>query len=197
MFWCLCLFSHILALKWSIWWLCVVKAQLFFLFLLASGRTIYSASKHLSMAAPFNVLWAAPPGAPPVFPCVDCGLITGNFCDGAPSVGYDQCFASDRVPREYTIEAGHGGLRTPLCTYCETCFEFCRFCRGVKGCTPPARHNHWSGIPASRSRHFDADQARLATHKEFAAKKASEVDQERQEEDDRSPKSKPTTIGSS
>ena len=134
------------------------------------------------MATILEVLWAAPSGAPTAFPCVDCGLLTANFCDGGPSVGYDQCFATDRVPQKYTIGAGYGGFRTPLCTYCETCSDFCRFCRGVQGCTPPTRHDHWSGIPESRSRYFTKDQAKLATLMEFARK----ADQKRQDEDGRS-----------
>ena len=134
-------------------------------------KSVYSTLQHISMAANLEVLWAAPPGGPATFSCIECGLLTGNFCDGSPSVGYDKCFAVNRVPQEYTFEAGHGGLRTPLCTYCETRFEFCRCCRGVGGCTPPTRHNHWSGVPMSESRYFNETQAGLATLKEFEIRK--------------------------
>ena len=40
------------------------------------------------------------------FPCVDCGLLTGDFCDGSGSVGDDRCFAGDRVPEDYANGSG-------------------------------------------------------------------------------------------
>ena len=92
-----------------------------------------------------SVLWAPPPHTPCSFPCVDCGLFTGNFCDGGPTLEYtDRCFAFERDPQTYREESTQ---RTPLCTYCETCSKYCRFCRGVSGCTPPPRRVHWSGTP--------------------------------------------------
>ena len=106
-----------------------------------------------------EVLWVPLQGSPSLWSCVDCGLATGNFCDGGRSVGYDQCFASDRVPQDYTDVADRGRQRTPLCTYCGTCCEFCRFCRGVLGWTPPRRDNHWSGVPQSQSRVFTLAQS--------------------------------------
>ena len=114
-----------------------------------------------------QMTWAAGQGVPTSSPCVDCGLMTGNFCDGAPSVGYDKCFASDRVPEDYPF-AVYGGFRTPLCTFCETCSRYCRFCRGVTGCTPPNRSSHWSGVPSSESRSYTAERARLAAAREHA-----------------------------
>ena len=46
-------------------------------------------------------------------PCVDCGLVTGCFCD--------YCFAEDRDPSgEYA-----SGQHTPLCTDCDREFEMC------------------------------------------------------------------------
>ena len=101
-------------------------------------------------SANMQVLYWVPPGEPTSWPCVDCGLITGNFCDGGVSVPYDQCFASERVPSEYW---NHIGQRTPLCSYCETIHLFCRFCRGVSGCTPSTRYlEHWTGVPQHCSR---------------------------------------------
>ena len=50
-------------------------------------------------------------------PCVDCGLVTGCFCD--------YCLAEDRDPSgEYA-----SGQHTPLCTDCDREFEMCHFCR--------------------------------------------------------------------
>ena len=89
-----------------------------------------------------QVLWTPPPGAQTAYPCVDCGLMTGNFCDGGITVAYNHCFASHRVPADYLDNEGQ---RTPLCSYCETLSQFCRFCRRVHSCTPPNRHKHWSG----------------------------------------------------
>ena len=114
--------------------------------------------------ADMEVLWAGDEGAPTEYPCVDCGLMTGNFCDGGMSVAYDKCFAAERVPRDFNMR---GSMRTPLCSYCESFHDVCRFCRGVYSCTPPERKKHWSGVPQSESRRFnktvaDAARARLA-----------------------------------
>ena len=53
-----------------------------------------------------------------VRPCVDCGLITGRFCDGprlSPTGRYIDCFAADRCPTERWAQ----GQRTPLCSRCD------------------------------------------------------------------------------
>ena len=118
-----------------------------------------------------NVLWAPPPDVPALFPCVDCGLITGNFCDGGITVEFDHCFAALRVPHDYSGLGGIGTQRTPLCSYCETCFRFCRFCRQISGCTPPTTDSHWSGVSQELSRSFDATEARLAIAREIANKR--------------------------
>ena len=109
------------------------------------------------------------PGQPGDYPCVDCGLMTGNFCDGSLKAGYDQCFAADRVPKDFPPEC-YGLMRTPLCSYCETCSEYCHFCRGVMSCTPPRRTRHWSRIPQSKSRTFTAEMARMAMREEHLAR---------------------------
>ena len=96
------------------------------------------------------------------FPCVDCGLNTGNFCDGLED-SYD-CFACDRVPKDFSVKTKQA---TPLCTYCETLLGCCRFCRGVHGCTPPESHYHWSGTPQSLSRNFDDVKAQAARKAEW------------------------------
>ena len=57
-------------------------------------------------------------------PCVDCGLITGCFCD--------YCKAHTRVPQE----VWGMGQCTPLCTKCDATWKCCRFCRGVSACRP-------------------------------------------------------------
>ena len=61
-------------------------------------------------------------------PCVDCGQITGRFCDGL----VNDCFAAFWVPSEQWQE----GQRTPLCGPCENTHEACHFCRGVHSCRP-------------------------------------------------------------
>ena len=88
------------------------------------------------------------------WPCVDCGLMTGNFCDGGPLLNFqDICFACNRVPTEFPFGSTQ---RTPLCSYCETSKRWCRFCRGIESCTPPGTRVHWSkklglpDIPAGR-----------------------------------------------
>ena len=68
-------------------------------------------------------------------PCVDCGQITGSFCDR-------DCLARDTVPSETWLD----GQITPLCTSCgEKHDETCHFCRGVHWCRPPA----WTTVKAS------------------------------------------------
>ena len=57
--------------------------------------------------------------------CVDCGLITGSFCD--------YCLAADRIPEE----KWEPGQCTPLCTKCDTKNDgICHFCRGVAWVAP-------------------------------------------------------------
>lgn len=68
-------------------------------------------------------------------PCVDCGYMTGNFCDGGITVEYDKCFAAKRIPSERWSSPSQ---RTPLCSLCEKRLKFCRFCRLIPSCTPPA-----------------------------------------------------------
>ena len=114
-----------------------------------------------------QVLWTPPPGAQTAYPCADCGLMTGNFCDGGITVAYDHCFASERGrererEREPADYLDNEGQRTPLCSYCETLSEFCRFCRRVHSCTPPNRHKHWSGVPQNQSRQVRSAAAAFA-----------------------------------
>ena len=108
-------------------------------------------------AQAMEALWISE-DSDPALPCVDCGLNTGNFCDGGMSCAYDKCFAAERVPADYGERDGqsvmNGKQRTPLCSYCETLHEFCRFCRGVHSCTPPMVQSHWSGVPQRKSREF-------------------------------------------
>ena len=60
--------------------------------------------------------------------CVDCGLFTGNFCDGIA----DNCYANERLPEQGWVP----GQRTPLCTTCDRTRGRCYFCRvetGLRG----------------------------------------------------------------
>ena len=59
-------------------------------------------------------------------PCVDCGLITGRFCDW--------CQAAHRCPDEVWSE----GQLTPLCSLCDNYWDECHFCRGLAWCRPAA-----------------------------------------------------------
>ena len=111
-----------------------------------------------------QILWVPPPGTPTSFPCVDCGLMTGNFCDGGIFCAYDQCFASEKIPADY---GSNGKQRTPLYSYCETRFVFFRFCHKEHGCTPPTTCNHWSNVPPELSRQFTPQMAKLAIAKQW------------------------------
>ena len=64
-----------------------------------------------------------------VRPCVDCGLKTGNFCDGIMA----ECYAKERIPgEEWCVNQ-----RTPFCSHCENKRPACRFCLRITSCTPP------------------------------------------------------------
>ena len=62
-------------------------------------------------------------------PCVDCGLVTGRFCD--------YCRAADRLPDEVWVD----NQMTPLCSHCDNKYDACHFCRGQLWCVPPS-HTH-------------------------------------------------------
>ena len=60
-------------------------------------------------------------------PCVDCGLITGCYCDYR--------LAKDRVEGEEWAD----GQATPLCSDCDRRFHMCHFCRRQDWVRPPSR----------------------------------------------------------
>ena len=66
-------------------------------------------------------------------PCVDCGLVTGRFCD--------HCEAADRLPGERWA----AGQMTPLCSCCDIKYGMCHFCRGQDWVSPPP-----TGVPRGR-----------------------------------------------
>ena len=71
-------------------------------------------------------------------PCVDCGLVTGRYCD--------HCMAARRIPSEEWAP----NQRTPLCSRCHIRGR-CRFCRGIPSCTPFAHYGSpTTGSDASR-----------------------------------------------
>ena len=57
-------------------------------------------------------------------PCVDCGLMTGRFCDF--------CLGAERIP----TEEWNPGQMTPLCSFCDNLYDMCHYCRGEDWCTP-------------------------------------------------------------
>ncbi len=70
-------------------------------------------------------------------PCVDCGLMTGNYCETFQHPW--RCYAAHWIPTEDWGE----WQRTPFCTVCEPKFTACHFCRGVASCRP-FTHNRQS-----------------------------------------------------
>ena len=58
-------------------------------------------------------------------PCVDCGLVTGSYCD--------YCMAADRLPNEEWAV----NQMTPFCTHCDRKYDMCHFCRGQHWVMPP------------------------------------------------------------
>ena len=69
-------------------------------------------------------------------PCVDCGLVTGCYCDW--------CRAADRLPDE---EWADGHQMTPLCTFCDRKHDACHYCRGQLWCVPPPHLSAGSQSP--------------------------------------------------
>ena len=68
-------------------------------------------------------------------PCVECGLVTGHFCDKLESITGFKCLAENRIPSLPWVK----GQRTPFRTGCEQKLGSCCFCRGVPSCTPFTR----------------------------------------------------------
>ena len=60
-------------------------------------------------------------------PCVDCGRVTGSYCDR-------ECDAKYRLPSE----CWEPNQKTPHCTHCDRLYGACHFCRGVHWTTPPS-----------------------------------------------------------
>ena len=82
-------------------------------------------------------------------PCVDCGLVTGCFCD--------LCYAVDRDPDSHWMPDQH----TPLCTACDHKYRRCHFCRGMAWAVPaPTKLCAGSGVE------MDAEPPRSAIKKE-------------------------------
>ena len=73
-------------------------------------------------------------GDPCLMPCVDCGLVTTDFCD--------RCWGDDHFPQH---KWAHGRF-IPLCPRCELVNSQCHFCRREDWCDPPAWWNHHSLI---------------------------------------------------
>ena len=71
-------------------------------------------------------------------PCVDCGLITGRYCD--------YCLAATRIPTETWIQNQH----TPLCSKCDNKYGKCHFCRGQSWATRPPWRPEPEGEPANQ-----------------------------------------------
>ena len=72
-------------------------------------------------------------------PCVDCGLMTGRFCD--------YCRARERLPKEEWAP----GQMTPLCSDCDNRERRCHFCRKQKWACPPPHERERRAAPGSSS----------------------------------------------
>ena len=90
-------------------------------------------------------------------PCVDCGLMTGRYCDW--------CHAADRCPNEQWAK----GQMTPLCSYCDNKLDACHFCRGLSWCAPPPTAKHHS-TKATASAETTRGTYEFLKQKEFEAK---------------------------
>ena len=75
-------------------------------------------------------------------PCVDCGLVTGGWCEGR----YGQCPANHWIP----TETWRANRSSPLCSKCEEHFLWCHLCRHVTWSRPASRPYgppNWSTNP--------------------------------------------------
>ena len=63
--------------------------------------------------------------------CVDCGQVTGRFCETLSGDG--DCMAATWIPSESWAQ----GQRTPLCSSCDWRLGACHFCRKVCWATLP------------------------------------------------------------
>ncbi len=89
-------------------------------------------------------------------PCVECGKITGNFCEGLSGARGDPCTAARRMPSQIWAD----GQRVPMCSTCEDQLKFCKFCRSppVRGCVDCGlRTGNWCGGRWSAFRGCPAD----------------------------------------
>ena len=76
--------------------------------------------------------------------CVDCGLVTGSFCDGR--IG--PCFAEDWLGSKH--EDWNDNQFTPHCSACDARYKYCHFCLGKDWAMPEPHHS--VKIPTSESR---------------------------------------------
>ena len=79
-----------------------------------------------------------------VRPCVDCGRVTGNYCEN------EECTAAHWIPSEKWREA----QVTPHCSMCAAKYLVCHFCRGVRWVTPPPPSSYqskWNIIKTNKS----------------------------------------------
>ena len=65
-------------------------------------------------------------------PCVDCGLVTGSFCESS-------CFAEDWLGSKH--EDWNDNQSTPRCTACDARYKHCHFCLGKAWVTPEPHHS--------------------------------------------------------
>ena len=65
-------------------------------------------------------------------PCVDCGLVTGSFCES-------RCFAEDWLGSIH--EDWNDNQFTPHCTVCTARCKYCHFCRHKDWCMPEPHHS--------------------------------------------------------
>ena len=84
---------------------------------------------------------------------MNCGEMTGRFCDGDELLGGSPCLARDHIPSETWLP----GQRTPFCGNCEDKLMRCRFCRRIRGrlvqgCTPPAHDRQGRDVSQASNR---------------------------------------------
>ena len=90
-------------------------------------------------------------------PCVDCGLVTGRFCDW--------CLGKDRI----STEEWNAGQHTPLCSYCDNHHNACHYCRRVHWATP-FPHDGAEALKATKKELKALQKALKAAAKSSAAK---------------------------
>ena len=91
-----------------------------------SSQDDYGARARSATGIPLHIIAWGVEGQLLNAPCVDCGRITGSWCN-------EKCLAANRMPNDHWSP----GQATPFCTVCDARSpDRCHYCKGLAWCTP-------------------------------------------------------------